>query len=125
MRSGVGGRIFEIRPDPTVVGARPLPGAMARIIFARISARGGNARSFDKWCLSQAAAASIGREVDQRYVSKVIQLLPQVAEATPALQARWMAASESFPQPDRIITRRKRGKRIQHNVHRIGVAGEI
>ena len=36
-----------------------------------------------------------------------------------------MAASDSFLQPDRKITRLKRGKRIQHNVHRIGVAGEI
>jgi len=36
-----------------------------------------------------------------------------------------MAASDSFLQPDRKITRRKRAKRIQHNVHRIGVAGEI
>ena len=35
-----------------------------------------------------------------------------------------MAASDSFLQPDRKI-RRKRGKRIQHNVHRIGVAVEI
>jgi hypothetical protein len=36
-----------------------------------------------------------------------------------------MAASDSFLQPDRKITRRKRSKRIQHNVHRIGVAVEI
>jgi hypothetical protein len=35
-----------------------------------------------------------------------------------------MAASDSFLQPGRI-TRRKRGKRIQNNVHRIDVAGEI
>jgi hypothetical protein len=36
-----------------------------------------------------------------------------------------MAASRGVLQHYRKITRRKRGKRIQHNVHRIGVAGEI
>jgi hypothetical protein len=36
-----------------------------------------------------------------------------------------MAASDSFLQPERKITRRKRDKRIQLIVHRIGVAGEI
>ena len=41
------------------------------------------------------------------------------------LELGGMAASDSFLQPDRKITRLKRGKRIQHNVHRIGVAGEI
>jgi hypothetical protein len=41
------------------------------------------------------------------------------------LEPSGMAASDSFLQPDRKTTRLKGGKRIQHNVHRIGVAGEI
>jgi hypothetical protein len=64
MRRGVVERIFEIRPEPTEAGARPLTGLRGRSISARISVRGGNARSFDNWCLSQAAGASIGRKVD-------------------------------------------------------------
>ena len=64
MRSGVDDRIFEIRPDPTAAGVRLLPGSMARSISASISARDGNARSFDSVCLSEAAGASIGRKVD-------------------------------------------------------------
>jgi hypothetical protein len=60
MRSGVDDRIFEIRPDPTAAGARLLSGSMAR----SISARNGNAPSFDNVCLGQAAGASIGRKVD-------------------------------------------------------------
>ena len=47
MRSGVGDRILEISS-----------------ISARISARGGNARSFDNWYLSQAAGAGIEQKVD-------------------------------------------------------------
>jgi hypothetical protein len=122
MRSGVGGRIFEIRPDSTAAGARLLPGSMARSISTRISARGGNARSFDIWCLSQAAGESIGRQVDE---AVCFQVYPIAASSCRGDTDFGMAASDSFLQPDRIITRRKRGKRIQHNVHRIGVAGEI
>jgi hypothetical protein len=52
--------------------------------------------------------------------------LPQIAEATPAFASSvvWLRPG-GFLQPDRKITRRKRRKRIQRNVHRIGVAGEI
>ena len=126
MRSGVGDRIFEIRPDPTAAGARLLPGSMARSISARISARGGNARSFDNWCLSQASGASIwtkgGLGCLFLSLSDCCLKLPRRHRLC---KLGGMAASDSFLQPERKITRRKRGKRIQHNVHRIGVAGEI
>jgi hypothetical protein len=43
----------------------------------------------------------------------------------PALLARWHNRVRQLLQPDLQITRRKRDKRIQNNVHRTDVAGEI
>ena len=75
------------------------------------------------------------RALDERwtrlFVSKFIRLVASNCRGdTGFCKLGGMAASRGFLQPDRKITRRKRGKRIQpnvhrHNVHRIGVAGEI
>ena len=53
----------EINPDPTAAEASLSLGSVPRYL-CKISARGGDARSSDHWCLRQAAGASIGRKVD-------------------------------------------------------------
>jgi hypothetical protein len=60
------------------------------------------------------------------FVSKFIQLVASNCRGdTGFCKLGGMVASAGFLQPDGKITRRKRRKRIRHNVHRIGVAGEI
>jgi hypothetical protein len=70
------------------------------------------------------------RALDERwtrlFVSKFFRLVASSSRGgTGFCKLGGMAASGGFLKPDRKITRRKRGKRIQYNVHRIGVAGEF
>jgi hypothetical protein len=103
MRSGVGDRIFEMRPDPTA----------PERAFYRGRWRAGFLRE-SRPAAEMLALLTIGigaklrvRALDEGwtrlFVSKFIRFLPLIAEATPACKLGGMAASDSFLQPDRKL----------------------
>ena len=67
-------------------------------------ASGGNARSFDNWYLRQASGASIG-EGGLGCLFQFIRLLPQVAEATPALisSVAWLHPTASCSLSEKLL----------------------
>jgi hypothetical protein len=125
MRSGVGARMFEIRPDPTAAGARRLPGSMAQHLCENLGPRR-KCSLFRQLVFAPSCGCEHWTKGGLGCLFLILSDCCLKLPRRPRLyKFGGTAASDSFLQPDREITRHKRGKRIQHNVHRIGVAGEI